>query len=116
MIRTIEVLFVIIIIAGSFIATSYLTVLPPPRQVSHINLRSLSFTTLQMLDSNYDLSRAVFETDDPTVLNGLRVAISASLPPNVIYNLTIYDVNQGDALQNNVGEPTLQSSGKHLER
>jgi hypothetical protein len=102
MIRTIEVVFVIIIIAGAFIATSYLTVLPPPRQVSPINLKRLSFTTLQMLNSNYDLSRAVFETNDPSVLNGLQVAISASLPPNVIYNLTIYDVNQGDLLQDNI--------------
>src|SRR5665647_1108944 len=103
MIRTIEVLFVIIIIASSIIATSYFTVLPPPREVSPINLRRLSFTTLQMLDSNYDLSRAVFETDNPSVLHGLQVAISASLPPNVIYNLTIYDVNQGDSLETNVG-------------
>ena len=46
MIRTIEVLFVIIIIAGAFIAVSYFTVLPSPREVSPINLRRLSFTTL----------------------------------------------------------------------
>ena len=103
MIRTIEVLFVIIIIAGSLLATSYFTVLPPPQQVSPLNLQRLSFTTLQMLDSNFDLSRAAFETDDPSVLYGLQVAISASLPPNVIYNLTIYDVNQGDLLEQNGG-------------
>ena len=103
MIRTIEVLFVIIIIAGAFIATSYFTVLPPPRQVSPINLKRLSFTTLQMLDSDYDLSQVVFQTNDPEVLYGLQVAIAASLPPNVIYNLTIYDVNQGDMLKENIG-------------
>jgi hypothetical protein len=62
MIRTIEVLFVIIIIAGAFIATSYFTVLPPPRQVSPINLKRLAFTTLQMLDSDYDLSQAVLQS------------------------------------------------------
>ncbi len=103
MIRTIEVLFVIVIIASAFIATSYFTVLPPPRQVSPINLQRLSFTTLQVLDSNYDLSRAVFETDNPEVLYKLQVAVSASLPPNVIYNLTIYDVNQGDLLKEDAG-------------
>jgi hypothetical protein len=103
MIRTIEVLFVIIIIAGAFIATSYFTVLPPPRQVSPINLKRLSFTTLQMLDSNYDLSQAAFQTNDPEILYKLQVAISASLPPNIIYNLTIYDVNQGDLLKENIG-------------
>jgi hypothetical protein len=96
MIRTIEVLFVIIILASSFIAVSYFTVLPPPREVSPINLRRLSFTTLQTLDSNHDLSRAAFETDNPQVWTGLQVALSASLPPDVIYNLTVYDVNDGE--------------------
>jgi len=96
MIRTIEVLFVIIILSGAFIAVSYFTVLPSPREVSPINLRRLSFTTLQMLDSNYDLSRAAFETDNSTVWGGLQVALSASLPADVIYNLTVYDVNDGE--------------------
>ena len=103
MIRTLEVVFVVIIIASAIIATSYFTVLPPPREVSPINLRRLSFTTLQMLDSNYDLGTAVFETDNPSVLHSLQIAISASLPPNILYNLTIYDVNQGDSLETNVG-------------
>jgi hypothetical protein len=93
MIRTIEVLFVIIILSGAFIAVSYFTVLPPPREVSPINLRRLSFTTLETLDSNHDLSRAAFETDNSTVWAGLQVALSASLPPDVIYNLTVYDIN-----------------------
>jgi hypothetical protein len=93
MIRTIEILFVIIIISGAVIATSYFTVLPSPREVSPINLRRLSFTTLQVLDSDYDLSRAAFQTDNATAWSGLQVALSASLPPNVVYNLTVYDVN-----------------------
>jgi len=96
MIRTIEVLFVIIIISGAFIGASYLAVLPTPRQVSPVNLNRLSLTTLQMLDSDYDLSRAAFETDNSTVLGQLQVALSASLPPNVMYNLTVYDVNNQD--------------------
>jgi hypothetical protein len=92
MMRTIEILIVIIIITGAFIAASFFAVLPWPRQVSPMNLRRLAFTTLQMLDSNYDLSRAAFETENYTVWGGLQVALSASLPPNVIYNLTIYEV------------------------
>jgi hypothetical protein len=98
MIRTIEVLSVIIIITGAFIAASYYAVLPSPREVSPVNLRRLSFTTLQMLDSNYDLSRAAFETDNATVLSGLQVALSASLPPNILYNLTVYDINSEGSL------------------
>ncbi len=96
MIRTIEILFVIIIISGAVIATSYFTVLPSPREVSPINLRRLSFTTLQVLDSDYDLSRAAFQTDNATAWSGLQVALSASLPSNVVYNLTVYDVNDQD--------------------
>jgi hypothetical protein len=92
MMRTIEVLIVIIIITGAFIAASFFAVLPWPRQVSPMNLRRLAFTTLEMLDSNYELSRAAFETDNSTVWGGLQIALSASLPPNIIYNLTIYEV------------------------
>jgi len=92
MMRTIEVLIVIIIITGAFIVASFFAVLPWPRQVSPVNLRRLAFTTLQMLDSNYELSRAAFETENYTIWGGLQVALSASLPPNVIYNLTVYEV------------------------
>jgi hypothetical protein len=92
MMRTIEILIVIIIITGAFIAASFFAVLPWPRQVSPVNLRRLAFTTLQMLDSNYELSRAAFETDNYTLWGGLQVALSASLPPNIIYNLTVYEV------------------------
>ena len=98
MMRTIEVLIVIIIITGAFIAASFFAVLPWPRQVSPMNLRRLSFTTLQMLDSNYELSRAAFETKNATIWGGLQVALSASLPPNVIYNLTVYEVT-GESTQ-----------------
>jgi hypothetical protein len=101
MIRTIEVIFVIFILSTSFIAVSYFTVLPPPRDVSPINLRRLSFTTLQTLDSNYDLSRAAFDTNNSTVWSGLQVALSASLPLDIVYNLTVYDINDGDGQQYN---------------
>jgi hypothetical protein len=98
MIRTIEVLFVIIILSGAFVAVSYFAVLPSPREVSPINLRRLSYTTLQMLDSDYDLSAATFQTDNSVTWSRLQVALSASLPANIIYNLTVYDVNdeEGD--------------------
>jgi hypothetical protein len=93
MIRTIEILFVIIILSSAFIAASYFAVLPSPREVSPLNMRRLALTTLQMLDSDYDLSRATFETSDTQTWSRLQVALSASLPPNVVYNLTVYDVN-----------------------
>jgi hypothetical protein len=93
MMRTIEVLIVIIIITGAFIGTSFFAVLPWPRQVSPLNLRRLSFTTLQMLDSDYGLSTAAFDVDNATLWSELQIALSASLPPNVLYNLTVYEVD-----------------------
>jgi hypothetical protein len=92
MMRTIEVLLVIIILTGAFVAASFFAVLPWPREVSPVNLRRLSLTTLQVLDSNYDLSSAAFDTSNATAWGNLQVALSASLPPNVVYNLTLYYV------------------------
>src|SRR3989337_1009112 len=93
MMRTIEVLIVIIIITGAFVVASFYAVLPWPRQVSPVNLRRLAFTTMQMLDSDYDLSRAAFDPSNNTIWGGLQVALSASLPANILYNLTVYEVS-----------------------
>ena len=93
MIRTIEVLFVIIIITGAFTGAAYFAVLPVASQVAPINLNRLSLTTLQMLDSQDDLSKAAFDTANSTLWGQLQVALAASLPSNVVYNLTVYNVN-----------------------
>jgi hypothetical protein len=96
MMRTVEVLIVIIIIAGAFIISSFFAVLPWPRQVSPVNLRRLALTTMQTLDINYDLSSAAFEANNITAWGILQTQLSAVLPPNVLYNLTVYDVNAGE--------------------
>jgi hypothetical protein len=93
MMRTVEVLIVIIIITGAFVTTMFFAVLPWPRQVSPVNLRRLSLTTLQTMDSGYDLSLAAFNPANQTLWNNVQVALSASLPPNILYNLTVYNVN-----------------------
>ena len=95
MMRTVEVLLVIIIITGAFIISSFFAVLPSPRQVSPVNLRRLALTTLQTLDQNHDLSKVAFETDNATLWSQLQIALSASLPPNAIYNLTVFEVGGG---------------------
>ena len=109
MMRTIEILIVIIIIFGAFATASFYAVLPSPRQVSPVNLRRLALTTLEMLDSNYDLSKGTFDfngTHWGVLWSDLQVALSASLPPGVLYNLTVYDVNgtaSGSELYNHLG-------------
>jgi hypothetical protein len=93
MMRTIEVLIVIAILLVAFAVVFNFAVLPQPRQVAPLNLRRLALTTLQTLDSDHDLSEAAFDTNNVTLWNNLQVALSAMLPADIIYNLTIYDVN-----------------------
>ncbi|MEM2280905.1 MAG: hypothetical protein QXZ68_02815 [Candidatus Bathyarchaeia archaeon] len=92
MMRTIEVFLVIIIITGAFIIASFYAVLPVPRRVSPLNLRRLALTTLQVLDADYSLSDVVFKDPDDPAWSQLQVALSALLPPNIVYNLTVYIV------------------------
>src|SRR4030067_1300442 len=92
MMRTIEILLVIIIMTGAFVIASFFAVLPSPRQVSPTNLERLALTTLQALDGDYDLSETIFKPSSDSSWTDLQVALSASLPPNMVYNLTVYEV------------------------
>jgi len=93
MMRTIEIILVIVVITGAFIIASLFAVLPSPRQVSPLNLRRLALTTLQTLDVDYDLSEAMFKPSDDPVWGELQVALSACLPPHIVYNFTVYEVS-----------------------
>ncbi|MGB9778887.1 MAG: hypothetical protein ACPLW8_05730, partial [Candidatus Bathyarchaeales archaeon] len=99
MMRTIEILLVIIIITAAFIISSFFAVLPIPRRVSPLNLRRIALTTLQMLDVDHDLSEIAFKPEDDSAWGELQVALSASLPPNIVYNLTVYEVQSGSSAQ-----------------
>ncbi|HMK94999.1 MAG TPA: hypothetical protein VK536_06305 [Candidatus Limnocylindrales bacterium] len=93
MMRTVEALLVIILLGGAYFAVSSLISLPSPSQASPTNLDRLALTTLQELDSSYDLSSAAFQTNNPTAWSNLQIALAASLPANIVYNLTVYNVN-----------------------
>jgi len=90
--RTVEVLFVIIILLGAFVITTQFAVLPSPSQAFGTNLRELSQSTLETLDAQGTLSETVFKDSNDAAWGDLQKAISASLPPNVVYNLSIYDL------------------------
>lgn len=107
MMRTIEIFLVIIIITGAFIISSLFAVLPSPRQVSPLNLRRLALTTLQTLDVDYDLSETVFKPEEDPTWSELQIALSACLPPNIVYNLSVYEVLSGSG-------PELYSSIKSI--
>ncbi len=93
MMRTVEAFIVIVIILGAYGMASYYAKLPSPDQVAPMNMRRLALTTLETLDSSHELSMAVFDMNNLTRLGNLQIALSASLPANVIYNLTVYNVN-----------------------
>ncbi|MEM2293405.1 MAG: hypothetical protein QXX41_09030 [Nitrososphaerota archaeon] len=92
MMRTVEILITILIIMGAFVISSFYAVLPIPRRVSPMNLRRLALTTLQLLDSNYNLSAIVFKAQEDPDWVKLQATLSVLLPPNIVYNLTVYDV------------------------
>jgi hypothetical protein len=96
MMRTIEVLLVIIIITSAFIISSFYAVLPQPRRVSPLNLRRIALSTLQTLDAGYALSETVFKDETDPAWAQLQIALSACLPPNIVYNLTVYEVQSGN--------------------
>jgi len=93
--RTVEVLFVIIILIGALIITIQFAVLPPPHQAFGTNLRELSQSTLETLDIKGVLTETVFKDADDPAWGDLQRALSASLPPNVVYNLSVYDISTG---------------------
>jgi hypothetical protein len=92
MMKTIEVLLVILLLFGAFLATSQIAVLPSPRQISSPNLRELAKTTLQTLDTKGELSKIAFKAPSDPSWNTLKSSLTYSLPPNIVYNLTVYDI------------------------
>ena len=91
--RTVEVLFVIVILLGTFVITTQFAVLPSPRQAFGTNLRELSQSTLETLDAQGALSETIFKESSDPAWGDLQKVLSASLPPNIVYNLSSYDLS-----------------------
>lgn len=92
--RTVEVMFVILILLSAFVITSQFAVLPTPRQAFGTNLRELSQSTLDTLNTQGLLSETLFSSSDGDWAD-LQKALSASLPPNVVYNLKVFNISKG---------------------
>jgi hypothetical protein len=54
---------------------------------------------LETLDAGGNLGTIVFDTTNDTAWNQLQVALSASLPSNIVYNLTAYDISSANGQQ-----------------
>ncbi|MCW4021547.1 MAG: hypothetical protein NWF02_00075 [Candidatus Bathyarchaeota archaeon] len=94
MMRTVEVLFVIMILLTSFTIATQFAVLPSATEAFGTNLDGLAQSTLETLDAKGVLSATVFNEDDDVSWSALQKALSASLPVNVVYNLTVYDLSE----------------------
>jgi hypothetical protein len=92
MMRTVEVILAIVILASAFVIGSFFAVSLSPRQISSLNLQELALTTLQMLDQNNGLNQIVFKTSSDASWGYLQTALTASLPSNMLYNFTVYNV------------------------
>ena len=92
MMRTIEILLTVTILFSAFMVVSYFAVLPSPRLVSSSNLRELAFSTLETLDANGEFSKTAFASFSDSSWTNLQIALMASLPPNIVYNLSVYDI------------------------
>ena len=109
--RTVEVFFVIIIILGAFIITAQFAVLPSPRQTFGTNLRELSQSTIETLDVKGMLTETVFKDSSDPAWGDLKKAISASLPPNVVYNLTVYNISSSEGVLTYELENSISDAG-----
>jgi len=90
--RTIEIFLAAAILFVAFAVAAYFAILPSPRLVSSPNLRELALSTLETFDANGELSRTVFTNPSDPSWASLQIALTSSLPPNVVYNLSVYDI------------------------
>ena len=86
-------LFVIMILLSSFFIATQFAVLPSARQAFGTDLGELAQSTLETLNAQGVLSETVFEESSDDSWIDLQRALSASLPVNVVYNLTAYNIS-----------------------
>jgi len=91
MLRTIEALFVVVIVLGAFFGVIYYVELPSPRVTSSIGLKDLAASTLESLNENNFLTETVFSNDDTAWAN-LQNSLESWLSPNIMYKLTVYNI------------------------
>jgi hypothetical protein len=51
------------------------------------------------LDADNSLSETVFKPSNDSAWNDLQIALASCLPPNVVYNLTVYQIRSGSSTE-----------------
>jgi len=91
MMRTVETVLVVVLLITALSAALFAT-WPSLRNTSSDDLRRIALSTLETLDTYNSLSTAVFKPSNDSAWNDLQIALSSCLPPNVVYNLTVYEI------------------------
>ena len=111
MLKTLEVLFVVALVFTSLYAVQSFVQLPSPRLSSSVGQKELAASTLKSLDNDGSLTRAAFSSGGNWPPEILR-SIESSLPPNTIYRLVAYQINNNtNSLQYNLTKTGPENVG-----
>lgn len=91
MMRTVETILVVMLLMAA-LTTSLFATWPSLRNASSQDLRRIALTTLETLDADNSLSETVFKPSNDSAWGDLQIALASCLPPNVVYNLTVYQI------------------------
>jgi hypothetical protein len=98
MMRTVETILVVMLLIAA-LTTSLFATWPSLRHASFQDLRRIALTTLETLDADNSLSETVFKPSNDPAWNDLQIALASCLPPNVVYNLTVYQILSGSSTE-----------------
>ena len=98
MMRTVETILVVMLLIAA-LTTSLFATWPSLRNASSQDLRRIALTTLETLDADNSLSETVFKPSNDSAWGDLQIALASCLPPNVVYNLTVYQILSGSSTE-----------------
>jgi hypothetical protein len=91
MLRTLETLFVVVMVLSSLFGIIHFINTPSPRITSSTGLEDLAASTIRNLDENNFLTNTVFSHDELAWAK-LKNSIDSSLAPNIMYKLSVYSI------------------------
>lgn len=94
--RTVETILVIVLLV-TVLTTMLFATWPSVRRSSSADLRKVALSTLQTLDIDNTLGETVFKPTNDSAWANLQIALSSCLPPNIVYNLTVYQITNGSS-------------------
>jgi hypothetical protein len=92
MLKTVEALFVVVLVFTTLYSVQNYIQLPSPRLASSIGLQEFATSTLKSIDSDGALTQAAFSKGSEWPTEILK-SIDSNLPPNTIYKLTAYQID-----------------------